>query len=47
MADVFWLTGEEILAACKYALRDASDHFVGDVIDHADVNATFRKWPAV
>jgi hypothetical protein len=37
MANGFWLTGEDLLAACRYALRDAADHFVGDVIDHADV----------
>jgi hypothetical protein len=37
MANSFWLTGEDLLVACRYALRDAADHFVGDVIDHADV----------
>ncbi len=37
MANSFWLTGEDLLVACRYALRDADDHFVGDVIDHADV----------
>ncbi len=37
MANSFWLTGEDLLVACRYALRDAAGHFVGDVIDHADV----------
>jgi hypothetical protein len=37
MANSFWLTGEDLLVACRYALRDAADHFVGDVIGHADV----------
>ena len=43
MANGFWLTGEDILAACEYALRDAADHFVGDVIDHADVKCNLPQ----
>jgi len=37
MASSSWLTGEDILAACAYALRDAASHFVSDVIGHADI----------
>jgi hypothetical protein len=37
MANGFWLTCEDVLAACKYALRDATEHYVDDIVGHADV----------
>jgi hypothetical protein len=43
MANDFWLSGEEVRAACRAALQDTADHFVGDVIDYADIKCNLPQ----
>jgi hypothetical protein len=43
MANDFWLSGEEVRAACRAALHDTADHLVGDVINHADIKCNLPQ----
>ncbi|NIT35997.1 MAG: hypothetical protein GTN49_05770 [candidate division Zixibacteria bacterium] len=43
MASDFWLSGEEVQAACRAALHDTADHLVGDVINHADIKCNLPQ----
>jgi hypothetical protein len=43
MANEFWLSGEEVRAACRAALHDTADHFVGDVINYADIKCNLPQ----
>jgi hypothetical protein len=43
MANDFWLSGQEVRAACRAALHDTADHFVGDVINYADIKCNLPQ----